>query len=828
MGATEWLSKLCGGVLKFYLLWVYMALTLSVSQCPEECNCPNEKQVACNRAGLREIPTFLVPSITTLDMTRNDLSQITISSLVPIRHVANLKLKNNRIEHIEDGAFHVMINLQTLDLSGNQLHNIHQGTFSGATKLLHLDLSNNKLERVDGAFAEMLVLTRLDIRNNKITSLTQFTFRDLTSLRYLLLSGNHITHVDRRAFRNLAKLMYLVLKGNPVGNADNIEFTSYYLSYVDMSECGLRYVPRGLPNSIRYLQLRRNNMTVIHQRDLGQVPYLSILVLDENGITFIEDGTFTPMIYLQQLWLNGNKLTMIPRPLPSALQRILMDSNQIGAVTDIFPDESKINTLSFMGNNISYISPYAFRKIPELKSLDLSNNLLHSIYSDTFVNSTQLKTLQLSKNPLTYFYSRCFHGLTNLKTLTLAYIDTNATVHDNIFMGLEKLKKLDLDSSPGIIWSIFTSDDLLQSLRTVEDLSLQSAELSHMRSDFPLLFPNLGVLHISSTRWHCDTSMMWFRDWLMETSVMVEHKEEIVCYSPRNVYGREIASLQHSDFVPATTTEFTTTLKTFPPVTSPTPASGAKVDENDVLPPAVTPHNFQWHSLPASLNRDFSFEDVRTNKPFNMDDFSEASGFDHVDEEDQDGDSLEEALNNHQVGKNSKSKGGGRRVPTWEEFWGRTSPTPMMGNENKKYDGGLNSDNLEIHTLPNYSTSDPSNSPASGNSGQNGDKDKNSNGSKSLLVVIATSIAAVLFVALLITAIVFVCCRKRKKDVYQNAIKYQQRNDILYFMPNNGQVEGATTSQGVSRTASREQMQLVSGRDINHEGPHRIYKWEDF
>lgn len=792
------------------LWWLTLLLGFQwggTSPCPGECVCQDDQQVSCQAVGLTDIPLDVVPTVTTLDLTGNKISQIGLSSLAEIRGVVNLILKNNLIEHIEEGAFALMTNLQSLDLSGNNLHNIHQGTFSGVVKLLHLDLSNNKLERVDGAFASMAELTRLDLRDNRLQGLTQFTFRDLTSLRYLLVADNEITHVDRRAFRNLQKLMYLVLKGNPVGNADNIEFASPYLSYVDYSECGLRYVPRGLPNSIRYLQLRRNNMTVIHKRDLGEVPYVSILVLDENGITFLEDGTFAPMIYLQQLWLNGNKLTMVPRPLPASLQRLLMDSNEIGAVTDIFPEDSKLHTLSFMGNNISYISPYACRKLPDLRSLDLSNNLLESLYSDTFINSTQLKTLQLSKNPLKYFYSRCFHGLTNLRTLTLAYIESNATLHDDIFEGLEKLKKLDLDSSPGIINDLLNSDVLLESLKTVEDLSMQSAEITHLRLDFPLKFPNLKVLHLTSSRWHCDTTMMWFKDWLGATSVQIPTLDQIVCFSPRSLHGEKIMSLPEDQFVIATTTDMTTQVKTFPPITAPTPFVGPDEDDLDFLiPHLATPRNFQPNSLPSSFNENFPLIDT------------EGSGFDHSDEDDTDNvDLLEDIFFGYDESSTT-------RLPTWEEYWARTS-TKRSREPDKKYHPWNVGDNLKIQTLPGLSTLDP----AIFRTTLPPDKEGLIN-PNSLLIVIVVVIVTVLLIAVLVTAIVF-CCKKKNaaknKDAYANAIKYKQRNDVLYFMPQNGTVEGATTDS-LSTSNSKDQMSLVPGRDINHEGPLRMYKWEDF
>ena len=61
-------------------------------------------------------------------------------------------------------------------------------------------------------------------------------------------------------------------------------FHSLFLSYVDLSECHLASVPRGLPASIRYLQLRRNNMTAVRRASFADCPFVSILVLDENDI----------------------------------------------------------------------------------------------------------------------------------------------------------------------------------------------------------------------------------------------------------------------------------------------------------------------------------------------------------------------------------------------------------------------------------------------------------------------------------------------------------------------------------------------------------------
>jgi hypothetical protein len=47
----------------------------------------------------------------------------------------------------------------------------------------------------------------------------------------------------------------------------------------------------------------------------------------------------------------------------------------------------------------------------------------------------------------------------------------------------------------------------------------------------------------------------------------------------------------------------------------------------------------------------------------------------------------------------------------------------------------------------------------------------------------------------------------------------------LYFMPGSG--EDSTTDSLQTNTSTKD-MTLIPGRDINHEGPLRCYKWEDF
>jgi len=101
---------------------------------------------------------------------------------------------------------------------------------------------------------------------------------------------------------------------------------------------------------VRYLQLRRNNITEVSRRSAGlrRLGSLAVLVLDENMIEHIDDGALFRLDQLDQLWLNGNRLTTVPRQLPVSLQRLLVDFNYVGNLTDVelFKTLSKVSLSS--------------------------------------------------------------------------------------------------------------------------------------------------------------------------------------------------------------------------------------------------------------------------------------------------------------------------------------------------------------------------------------------------------------------------------------------------------------------------------------------------
>jgi len=76
------------------------------------------------------------------------------------------------------------------------------------------------------------------------------------------------------------------------------QFHSTLLTYIDASECSLADVPKGLPSSTRYAQLRRNNISSLSSTAFVECPFTSIVVLDDNRIADVDQQASVIMLVL--------------------------------------------------------------------------------------------------------------------------------------------------------------------------------------------------------------------------------------------------------------------------------------------------------------------------------------------------------------------------------------------------------------------------------------------------------------------------------------------------------------------------------------------------
>ena len=126
-----------------------------------------------------------------LDLSCNNLSNITKMGFLNLPLVATLVLVNCSIEDIKPEYFSRMNGLRVLKLSSNKISYINKVGSTWNLNVQKMDFQNNKLGTIYASSLKGLTnLTTLDLRGNAyLSTITITAFTDLISLRNLDLSG---------------------------------------------------------------------------------------------------------------------------------------------------------------------------------------------------------------------------------------------------------------------------------------------------------------------------------------------------------------------------------------------------------------------------------------------------------------------------------------------------------------------------------------------------------------------------------------------------------------------------------------------------------------
>uniref|UniRef100_A0A8C8CVN3 LRRNT domain-containing protein n=1 Tax=Oncorhynchus tshawytscha TaxID=74940 RepID=A0A8C8CVN3_ONCTS len=184
---------------------------------------------------LERVPRALPRRAKTLMLLHNTINVIERNDLVFLYSLTELNLSYNRLTSpkLHREAFRKLRLLVTLDLSGNALHflplglprslqvlrvkdnqlnSIPEGALQGMTKLRDINLSHNQLRLnsiYQGAWMELSALTTLDLSNNQLSHVPS----DLPeSLEYLYLQSNHISTVSATAFEGTPNIKGIFLR----------------------------------------------------------------------------------------------------------------------------------------------------------------------------------------------------------------------------------------------------------------------------------------------------------------------------------------------------------------------------------------------------------------------------------------------------------------------------------------------------------------------------------------------------------------------------------------------------------------------------------------
>jgi len=387
-------------------------------------------------------------------------------------------------------------------------------------------------------------------------------------------------------------------------------------------------------------------------------------------------------------------------------------------------------------------------------------------------------------------------------------------------------------------------------------------DIKTLSSDFPSKFPNLAVLHLSGSTWHCDASLRWLRNWLLATSVHVQHRDDNLCLTPHAVFDRVITSLTDTDiasmpsFADVLMTPATTTSSRLDYVAGKTKLSSGKYPTTSSRKPLQKSSKAVGRKSDSNasgtsgyMNREISDTD-QLEMPFVSSSSKRSSvNMDHSD------------LSAVQVSTPATKKVS--RFPTWEEFLGQLtdfdavinikipssqsgilaplSPTEatggrqLSGPELRRYDSDEQPQSMTF--TPVKATT------------------RRLDHTYIIFVMITIVAVTLLLAVIMILFIVRLWGRGRQKMGSEGGGALRRASDSVML----AEYSTSKTSSGVvniliksntqraidrplqcsssryssdslldENRLSADVMALVPGRDINHEGPLRMYKWQDF
>ena len=232
----------------------------------------------------------------------------------------------------------------------------------------------------------------------------------------------------------------VLLSGPPVITENKMNPIRFCLMYFEALDQWVNDPHEKTPKEIklraksRIIESQNNGSTGLDLNGLGlcSVPPLFGLVgltglyLDDNKISSVSKSHFERLPALQEVSLSGNNFSSLDLSCfskNSQLKRLYINRNQIDTL--LIKDSeipSSLEELNLSDNQIKSIDHLPLQKIVHLKTLDLSYNLIDQLDAYRLPN---VKSLNLSNNRIIHATNNAFSGYDKLENLNLEHNQLN-------------------------------------------------------------------------------------------------------------------------------------------------------------------------------------------------------------------------------------------------------------------------------------------------------------------------------------------------------------------------------------------------------------------
>ncbi|XP_045154581.1 extracellular matrix protein 2 [Echinops telfairi] len=222
-----------------------------------------------------------------------------------------------------------------------------------------------------------------------------------------------------------------------------------FLSYKTISciNAELTQIPPIVASGITSLELAGNSITSIPNEAFNGLPNLERLDLSKNIITSSGIGpkAFKCLKKLMQLNIDGNNLIQIPSELPSTLEELKINANNLQGIGEkSLSDLRQLVTLELEENSLSEtsVNPLAFKHLKSLSYLRLGKNKFRIIPQCL---PASIEELYLEDNQIEQITEVCFNHTRMINVIVLRYnkIEENR-IAPLAWINQENLESIDL------------------------------------------------------------------------------------------------------------------------------------------------------------------------------------------------------------------------------------------------------------------------------------------------------------------------------------------------------------------------------------------------
>uniref|UniRef100_UPI00358F7266 tsukushi n=1 Tax=Myxine glutinosa TaxID=7769 RepID=UPI00358F7266 len=292
-------------------------------------------------------------------------------------------------------------------------------------------------------------------------------------------------------------------------------FESLRLTHVDCSDQysnsgGKQYnasIPKYLPLDSISLDLSSNRISALRSGMLHGPGYTTLKTLDlsRNPLEHLGPNVLSGLFYLDFLNLSHTGLQVLDLRMlqrlslsdldlsHNRLQNVSLDTFVTGRI-------GRPLTLRLSDNGLTFIIRHTGSTIPNLRFLDLSQNLL-SVVPSHALKGLPLRHLDLSENFISTLLPKAFDGLPELIHLNLrAMRGQLSSVSHRAFSGLRNLHEMDISGNPALA---VLSPNIFQGLHSLRDLRIAGTGLDDMPSETLSKLPALQLLSVGNTSFIC-------------------------------------------------------------------------------------------------------------------------------------------------------------------------------------------------------------------------------------------------------------------------------------------------------------------------------------